>query len=379
MSVKITIDNQQIEARAGQSLLDAVLEHGIDIPHLCHHKDLIPSGSCRMCVVEIDGMPNPVHSCGTTVQDGMVVHTKTDRVENLRRQVMDLFISDHPLDCVVCDKNGSCDLQKYAYQYNISESSFPVELSRAKYIDDNPFYVRDYQYCIMCGKCVRVCDEVVGAGAIHFSERGFETVISTAFDVPLAESSCVFCGNCVQICPTNALQPVSRLGKGRDFEFEHKKTICGYCGVGCTVEFATKGDKIIYAHGAKDDPTTVNGEFLCVKGRFGWDFVDKPGRLTEPLMRKDLAYELGITDEPWQLPAESVLEREADPNWFVPVSWETAIDVTATKLAEVIQKYGGDAVHGQTSARCTNEENYLFQKFMRAGVGTNNVDHCARL
>ncbi len=377
--VKITIDNQQIEARSGKYLLDAALEHGIDIPHLCHHKDLVPSGSCRMCLVEIDGIPKPVHSCGTVVADGMVVHTQTEPVETLRRQVMDMFISDHPLDCVVCDKNGACDLQKYAYQYNISESSFSVELSRNKRIDDNPFYLRDYQYCIMCGKCVRVCAEIIGANAIHFSERGFETVISTAFDIPLAESSCVFCGNCVQICPTNALQPVSRLGQGRDFELEHTKTICGYCGVGCTVEFATKGNKIIYAKGAANDPATVNGEFLCVKGRFGWDFVTSSDRLTTPLIRKDLAFELGITAEPWELPAETVLERTADPTWFVPVSWEMAIDVTAAKIAGAIKKYGGDAVHGQTSARCTNEENYLFQKFMRAGVGTNNVDHCARL
>lgn len=378
MSIKITIDDKSIQTQPGRWLLDVALENGIDIPHLCHHKELLPTGSCRMCLVEIDGVPKPVHSCGTVVADGMVVHTQTDHVESLRRQVMDMFISDHPLDCVVCDKNGACDLQKYAYQYNISESSFPVELSRAKYIDDNPFYLRDYQYCIMCGKCVRVCDEIVGANAIHFSERGFETIISTAFDQPLAESSCVFCGNCVQVCPTNALQPMSRLGKGRDFELEHKTTICGYCGVGCSVEFATKNNKIVYAKAPKNG-NTVNGEFLCVKGRFGWDFVDKPGRLTEPLMRKDLAYELGITTEPWQLPAESVLEKESNPDWFVPVSWETAIDVTASKISDTIKKYGSNAVHGQTSARCTNEENYLFQKFMRAGVGTNNIDHCARL
>jgi predicted molibdopterin-dependent oxidoreductase YjgC len=193
----------------------------------------------------------------------------------------------------------------------------------------------------------------------------------------MIDSSCVFCGSCVQVCPTAALLPKSRLGKGREWDLERKRTICGYCGVGCSVEYALNGDDIVYAQSYPEAP--VNGEFLCVKGRYGWDFVSKPDRLTQPLVRKDLAYELGLSDEAWEMPEMPVLKSDPQLDNFVPVSWEQAIDITATKLAEIIQKHGPDAVAGLTSARCTNEENYVFQKFMRAGVGTNSVDHCARL
>ncbi len=167
------------------------------------------------------------------------------------------------------------------------------------------------------------------------------------------------------------------MGQGRDWEFERKRTVCGYCGVGCNVEFLLKDDRIIDAQGYAGAP--VNGEFLCVKGRSGWDFIDSPDRLTEPLVRRDLAYELGLTDEPWTLPETSPLKERKGLDYFVPVPWETAIEIVADKLAGIIREHGGDAVAGLSSARCTNEENYLFQKFMRAGIGTNNVDHCARL
>ena len=375
--IKITIDGKEIETTPQHSILEAALANGIDIPRLCYHRDLLPSGGCRLCVVEIEGRRGPTPSCGLKCEDGMVIHTRTEQLEEMRRDIIDLFVSDHPLNCVICDKNGNCDLQKYAYQYNIKETSYDFELSRTLYQDDNPFFVRDHQYCILCGKCVRVCDEIVGANAIDFAERGFVSYISTPFDVPMAESDCVFCGSCVQVCPTAALQTRSRIGKGREWELERKRTICGYCGVGCSLEFAMKNGDIIYAQSFPDAP--VNGEFLCVKGRYGWDFANNPDRLTQPLVRKDLAYELGLTDEPWELPETTVLKGKVDTDAFVPVSWEQAIDITAAKLAEIIKDHGPDAVAGLTSARCTNEENYIFQKFMRAGVGTNSVDHCARL
>jgi formate dehydrogenase alpha subunit len=193
------------------------------------------------------------------------------------------------------------------------------------------------------------------------------------------ESTCVFCGNCVQVCPTAMLMSVSRLGKGREWELERVKTICGYCGVGCQIEYALKGGEILYAQGTPDGP--VNGEFLCTKGRYGWDFVTRPDRLAQPLIRRDVAYELGLTDEPWELPDISPLNIE-DPkaeDYFVSTDWNTALGLVATRLADTVQAHGPDAVMGLTSARCTNEENYLFQKFMRVGIGTNNVDHCARL
>jgi formate dehydrogenase alpha subunit len=375
--ITITIDGKQIETTPDASVLEAALANGIDIPRLCYHQDLLPSGGCRLCVVEIEGRPNPTPSCGLKCEDGMVIHTRTEQIEEMRRDIIDLFVSDHPLNCVICDKNGDCDLQRYAYEYNIHETSYDFELSRPLYQDDNPFFVRDHQYCILCGKCVRVCDEIVGANAIDFAERGFASYISTPFDVPMAESACVFCGSCVQVCPTAALLPRSRIGNGREWELERKRTICGYCGVGCSLEYALKNGDIVYTQSYPEAP--VNGEFLCVKGRYGWDFANNPDRLTQPLVRRDLAYDLGLTDEPWELSETTVLKGKPNTNNYIPVSWEQAIDLTATKLAETIQNHGPKAIAGLTSARCTNEENYIFQKFMRAGVGTNSVDHCARL
>jgi formate dehydrogenase alpha subunit len=389
--ITITIDNKKIETTPDTSVLEVALASGIDIPRLCYHQDLLSSGSCRLCIVEVEGRPNPAPSCGMLCQDGMVVRTQSEQLTEMRRDIIDLFVSDHPLNCVVCDKNGACDLQRYAYQYNISETSFDFELSRPYYHDDNPFFVRDHQYCIMCGKCVRVCDEVVGANAIDFADRGFGTYIATPFEVPLAESSCVFCGSCVQVCPTAALLPRSRIGQGREWDLERKRTICGYCGVGCGLEFALapallgtalsqengRGGQILYAQGYPEAP--VNGEFTCVKGRFGWDFVNNPDRLTRPLVRKDLAYELDLTAEAWAMPEKTVLQGKGKLGDYIPVSWEQATDIVAGKLAGTIQTHGSKAVAGLTSARCTNEENYIFQKFMRATVGTNTVDHCARL
>jgi len=379
----ITIDGQKITTAPGQTVMEVALAHQIDIPRLCYHPELVPSGGCRLCLVEVAGQANPQPSCGLQCREGMVVQTQTTQLNAMRRELIDLFVSDHPLNCAICDKNGACDLQKYAYQYNVSETSYDFELSRAKYMDDNPFFVRDFQYCILCGKCSRVCDEVVGANAIDFAGRGFTSYIATPFDIPLVDSSCVFCGSCVQVCPTAALLPRSRIGQGREWGMKKQRTICGYCGVGCSVEFALSPEKvgqpqkIVYAQGFKEG--AANGEFLCAKGRYGWDFVSKPDRLTEPLIRKDLAYQLGLIPDAWTVSEQTVLKGKGDLANYIPVSWAQATEIVATKLADIIKESGGDAVAGLTSARCTNEENYLFQKFFRASVGTNNIDHCARL
>lgn len=379
--MELTIDGRAITVEPDTTILEAALAHGIDIPRLCWHPDLSPSGGCRLCIVEIDGQRNPQPSCGMACQDEMIVRTHSDQLHRMRRDIIDLFVSDHPLDCVVCDKNGACDLQKYAYRYGIRETSFDFELSRTMFQDDNPFFIRDHQYCILCGRCTRVCEEVIGADAIKYVGRGFDSHIGTPFDGPMIDSSCVFCGSCVQVCPTAALMPRSRLGKGREWELERKRTVCGYCGVGCEIEFALQDSrpvpKILYAQGYQD--ATVNGEFLCVKGRYGWDFADSPERLTQPLMRRDLAYELGLTDEPWEMPERTVLRTRGAEEHYIPVTWDQALDVVADRLAETVRDHGSDAVAGLASARCTNEENYVFQKLMRATIGTNNVDHCARL
>jgi formate dehydrogenase alpha subunit len=377
--IELKIDGQTILVQPGTTLMEAALANGIDIPHLCYHPDLSVSGGCRLCLVEIDGWRNPAASCGLLCENGMDVCTQSEQLTGMRREVIDLFVSDHPLDCVICDKAGACLLQKYAYEYGISETSYDLEISRSLYQDDNPFFIRDHKYCILCGKCVRVCSEVVGADAIEIAGRGFESHIATPFDGPMIDSSCVFCGSCVQVCPTAALLPVSRMGKGREWDLDRIKTICGYCGVGCQIEYALRDGEILYAQSPPDAP--VNGEFLCTKGRYGWDYATHSERLTTPLIRRDVAYELGLTDEPWELPEKSPLavrKPKIEDN-FVPVEWDTALDLVAEKLAGTVKEYGPDYVMGLSSARCTNEDNYLYQKFIRAGIGTNNLDHCARL
>jgi predicted molibdopterin-dependent oxidoreductase YjgC len=377
--IEVTIDGRTIQVPPGTTVMEAARAHGIDIPHLCYHPELSVSGGCRLCLVEIEGWQAPVASCGLRCAGGMNVRTRSDRLSEMRRDVIDLFVSDHPLDCVTCDKAGACLLQKYAYEYGVTKSSYELEFSRTLYQDDNPFFIRDHQYCILCGRCVRACSEVVGADAIELVGRGFTSHMATPFDGPMVDSTCVFCGSCVQVCPTAALLPVSRLGKGREWELDRVKTVCGYCGVGCQVEYALKNGKIVYAQAPPDAP--VNGEFLCAKGRYGWDFAGHEERLTKPLVRRDLAYELGLTPDSWQLPEKSPLtvRRLKIEDSFIPVDWDTALDLVAGKLAATVQEAGPDAVMSLASARCTNEENYLFQKFIRAGIGTNNLDHCARL
>jgi formate dehydrogenase alpha subunit len=377
--IKLTINGQEIETKTGSTVMEAALEHGIDIPHLCYHPDLPISGGCRMCLVEVDERPFPVTSCSLLAEDGMDIRTQSEQLYDMRHDLIDLYVADHPLDCVTCDKAGSCDLQKYAYEYGVTRTSHQFDLSRTLYQDDNPFFIRDHQYCILCGKCVRVCNDVVGARAIEISGRGSESHIATPFDGPMITSDCVFCGSCVQVCPTAALLPVARLGKGREWELDRVQSVCGYCGVGCNVEFAMKDGEILYVEGTGDNP--VNGEMLCTKGLYGWDFATSPDRLTSPMLRRDVAYDLGLTDEPWELPEESVLavRHPKLDDTHVPVDWDTALDLVAEKLTDTVQAYGPDAIMGFCSARCTNEDNYLFQKFFRASIKTNNIDHCARL
>jgi formate dehydrogenase alpha subunit len=309
----------------------------------------------------------------------MVIRTQSEQLSAVRRDIIDLFVSDHPLDCVTCDKAGACLLQNYAYEYGVTETSYEFNLSRTLYQDDNPFFIRDHKYCILCGRCTRVCSEVVGANAIEIVGRGFESHVATPFDGPMIDSSCVFCGSCVQVCPTAALLPVSRLGKGREWEMDRVESVCGYCGVGCKIEYALKDGEILYAQGVADE--SVNAEMLCTKGRYGWDFAGHKERLTSPLIRRDLAHEMGLTDEPWQMSDTSPLNvrRLNIEDSHLPVDWDTALDLVAGKLAGIVKESGPDSLMGLASARCTNEDNYVFQKFIRAGVGTNNLDHCARL
>ncbi|MEX2442555.1 MAG: formate dehydrogenase subunit alpha [Alkalispirochaeta sp.] len=385
--INLRIDGIPVEVAPGATVLDAALAAGVDVPRLCAHEDLSPSGGCRMCMVEVDGTSGLQPSCTLEARDGMDVATETDPIVAHRKITLDGFVSDHPLDCVTCEKAGACELQKYCYRYDISGTTMGFDLQRTMVQDDNPAFLRDHKYCILCGRCVRVCEEIVGAKAIQFADRGSSTYVATTFDRPLEESTCVFCGSCVEVCPTAALLPKSSIGKGREWELGRQRSVCSYCGVGCRLEYRTRTvtglngprTEIVRAEGFPEAP--VNGSFLCSKGRYGWDYAAHPNRLTKPLIRKDLAYEMGLTDEPWDVPDQSPLKAKpaVAREGFVETDWETALSVVADRLARAAETYGPGAVAGLASARCSNEDNYVFQKMMRGAVGTNNVDHCARL
>jgi formate dehydrogenase alpha subunit len=353
--IQLTIYGENILADEGTSILEAARDTGIAIPHLCYMDNLPASGSCRLCVVEVEGARNLVTSCTTPVAAGMVINTASERVINARKSIIELLLSDHPLDCMTCEKSGRCDLEKYAYELGVSESrydgarhSYPVEAS-------NPFFVRDYNKCILCGRCVGACRHIQFIEAISFANRGFDCKIATAYDRPLKDSPCVFCGQCVESCPTGALMEKSRLGAGRTWEIEATPTVCSYCGVGCNIVLNTVNGNIVSASPLPEGG--VNNGRLCVKGKFGWDYVHSPERLKTPLIRTG----------------------EKGEGKFRPASWEEALNIIAEKLSATKSSYGPDSIALLSSAKCTNEENYLMQKFARAVIGTNNIDHCARL
>jgi formate dehydrogenase alpha subunit len=375
----LTIDGRTVTASPGATVLDAALAAGIDIPRLCYHPELSSWGGCRLCLVEVEGQRTPVPACGLAAGEGMAVTTRSEQLTRLRREVLDLLLSDHPLNCIICEKAGRCELQRYAYEFGLTESSHEKEISRTLYQDDNAFFIRDHQYCIACTRCVRACDEIVGANAIEMAQRGFSAYVATPFDLPLAEGSCTFCGSCVQVCPTAALMPVSRLGKGREWELSRTRTVCCYCGTGCGLEVATRNGEIVSVSGYPEAP--VNGEFTCTKGRFGLGFVTHPQRLRRPWVRRDVAHAMGLTPDPppATLGRSPLVRVPGLSDTHVEVSWDAALDLVADRLSEVVRASGPDAVGGIGSALATNEDNYVFQKLIRGGLGTNNVDLCARL
>ncbi len=349
MPITLTIDGKSITAQPGQTVLDAAKQKGIHIPTLCADPELEPFGACRLCVVEIEKMRGLPTACTTPVAEGMIVHTSTALVERERRNTVELLLSDHPQDCLTCVKNQRCDLQWVAAYVGVRKLSYQGE-RRAYAIDEsNPFYGRDLEKCILCGKCVRACNELQGRQAIHFGYRGFSTKITTLYDMPMWDSTCESCGRCVDMCPTAALYDKAWLNDG--WHTGQTATICPYCGVGCGLILQTRAGKVVGVRG--DRKNAVNRGHMCVKGRFGYGFIHHKDRLTRPLVKKD--------------------------GTFVESTWDEALDLVASKLAEIKRKDGPDSLAVLASAKATNEENYLIQKFTRAVLGTNNVDHCARL
>lgn len=348
--ITLTIDGRAVSVPKGTTVLDACRMNDIPIPTLCHDPELTPVGSCRLCVVEIEGMRNLPPSCVTQATQGMVVSTQNQKIRQARKTILELLVANHPLDCMTCQKMGDCALAQYAYDYEVTGSVFQGEKRQLPLDDSNPFILRDPNKCVLCGKCVRACEEVQGRSVLDFSFRGFNTQVGPAFNVPYSESECVFCGSCVAVCPVGALTEKEMNGKGRPWEVEKVQTTCPFCGTGCNFDLNVKDGKVIGVTSNPEAP--VNGRHLCVKGRFGIDMVHSPNRITEPLIKKD--------------------------GEFVPATWDEALDLVASKLSATKENYGPDAIAVLSSARCTNEENFLMQKLTRAVIGTNNIDHCAR-
>jgi predicted molibdopterin-dependent oxidoreductase YjgC len=351
-TVRLVIDGKEVTTAAGNTILMAASQAKIHIPTLCYHPRLPVSGACRVCVVEVEGRPALVASCAMPVAEGMVVHTKTERVLRARRLVVDLLLASGDHNCLLCQSNGSCELQDLAYELGIESFRFPVDSPGYPKDTSNAMIERDLNKCILCGRCVRACNEVQVNEVIDFGYRGGKAKIVTAWDLPYGESECVFCGECVSVCPTGALTERQAKFKARPWKLQKVRTTCAYCGVGCQLELnVAEGQVVKVTSDYRYGPPNFGS--LCVKGRFGYDFIHHPERLKTPLVREKDSF------------------REA--------SWDEALELVAKKFSEIRSRYGADALAGLTSAKCTNEENYLFQKFFRAVLGTNNVDHCARL
>lgn len=345
--VKLTIDGKPVEVPEGTTILEAARKAGIYIPTLCYLEKIEPIGSCRICVVEVEGLRNPVTSCNTPVRDGIVVTTQSERLTALRKEALQFLLIDHPLDCPVCDKAGECRLQDLVFELDVVNQPFSVEPVEQKIDYSSPLIERYSSRCIRCMRCVNVCWEVQGFGAYRLSGSGYETLIDTLNGEPL---NCDFCGQCIQACPVGAL--INKLFKYRARAWELTKipSVCPYCGRGCQLELHVKEGRLYRVLSSDED--TINNGNLCSRGFFGYGFVHSEARLKGPKIR-----------------ANGELKD---------ASWKEALDFAANKLKEVIQAKGPGAVAGIGSARATNEDNYVFQKFMRLAVGTNNI-FCASI
>jgi len=359
----ITINGKTIEVSPGMTVLEAARQAGIEIPTLCYHKDLSPYGGCRLCVVEVKGARLPMTSCTLPVTDGMEVTTESEKLTESRKTILELLLSAYHDTNPKTDDGHPNELIRWAKHYDVDIAKVAAKQPRyAVDSDPNPFVHVDLNKCILCGRCIRACAEVQGRFVWGLSERGYDTKIVAGLDEPMLEARCESCGACVAYCPTGALD--NKLSKGKGLPDKVVSTICPYCGVGCTVDLNVKNGEIIRVTSSPEGP--VNGMRLCVKGRYGYDFVHHSDRLTKPLVREYLL-------------KDGKRSNKKDRGAWVEVDWNTALDITAKKLAEYRNTAGPDSIGVLTSAKCVNEENYLMNKLARQVIGTNNIDHCARL
>ena len=339
-TVKVRIDGKEVEAPAGTNLIDAAQLAGVHIPNLCYLKGMKGIGACRLCLVEVEGLKAPVIACNTKVRDGMVINTKTEKVQDVRRFVIDLLLSMHPLDCMTCTKAGVCNLQKYAYEFELKESSFLRKKSGYPVDSANPLIKRDPDYCVLCGRCVRVCKEQ-GTNVLDFMGRGIESKVVTANDKTLQESECTFCGSCVDACPVNALLEADRWRKGREWEYERLNSSCLLCGNGCDISVSTKDGEIQKINAGAPEGSCE--KYICAYGRFGFDSVEGEARLRTPLKRVD--------------------------GKLAETTWEDALKIVGARLKDA----GGNAGFVST-AGILNEDAMVLQAFAKHVVKTKDVD-----
>jgi len=353
-TITLTIDGCSVTVPEGTSIMRAAMELGTKIPKLCATDMTEAFGSCRLCLVEVKGRAGTPASCTTPVAPDMVVRTQTDRLKRLRRGVMELYISDHPLDCLTCSANGDCELQDMAGAVGLRDVRYGYDGAKHRNPgkdESNPYFAYDPSKCIVCSRCVRACEEVQGTFALTIAGRGFDSVVSPGMEESFLSSECVSCGACVQACPTATLNEKSIIEIGTP---EHSVvTTCAYCGVGCSFKAEMRGDEVVRMVPYKNGK--ANRGHSCVKGRFAWGYTTHKDRVLNPMIREKIT-------EPW---------RE--------VSWDEAITHTANEFKRIQAKYGKRSIGGITSSRCTNEETFLVQKLVRAGFGNNNVDTCARV